>query len=210
MKTPFILLSAMLSLAAPASAAVIGGAVTGGVGSFVELDGDATFSVGKNNFDTDALYAFNETQNFVLTDDLVLELGMSPLMAGTRVSSHYVFFDPLRLSEQQGYVDFDGDILGVATTTATLKATDALISNSVTYLSPKLRGLERRDSVEIDQNNANRLLLDWRAGSPGDYVRVFTAANLSANLSVVPLPAGGALLLSGLVGFAGLRRFKRG
>lgn len=208
MKTPTIILSALLALAAPAHAAVIGGAVTGGVGSFEELDGNSSFSVGLNNFNDDALYAFNETQNFVLTDDLAVDLGISPLLAGTSVSSHYVFFDPRKLSNQQGYVDFDGEILGVATQTDTLSATDGLISNAITYLAPSLRGLESRDSVFVDDSDANRLRVDWRAGSPGDYVRVFTAANLN-NLSVVPLPAGGALLLTGLLGFAGMRRFKR-
>ena len=202
-----IFLAAAISIAAvsQASAAVVGGFVSSGSGSFVELDGNASFTVGKNNFNDNNLYAFNETQNFTLTNDLVVDLGVSPILAGTQVSSHYVFFDPKNFSRQTGFVDFDGIILGIATMTATLIATDALITNSITYLSPSLRGLEKRDNAEIDVANANRLLLDWRAGSPGDYIRVFTAANLVP----VPVPASGLLVLFSLASFAGLRRFKR-
>ena len=204
MKKTICALGALFALAMnPASAAVVDGMVQQGSGSFVELDAAAGFTVGKNDFDTKALYAFNETQKFKLTADLNLDSGM--IKAGTVVSSHYVFFDPKRYTRQIGYVDFDGDILGIASSFDTLLATDVFGSDDVTYRSVSLRGLESPDTVAVDDTFSNRLNVDWKAGSPGDYVRVFTLAQVA----VVPLPASGMLLLGGLAGAAGLRRLSK-
>ncbi len=199
---------------APAHAVVVSGAVTGGAslsqgGTFVELDIASGFSVGNNTFQTPNLYAFNEDQNITIPSAIAVDIGTSP-MAGEVVASHYVFFDPLGVTSQTGYVDFDAPIYGVATSRTTLGASDFLVPSGVTYLNPSLRGLEGGDSTTIDPTNPFRLLVDWTASTPGDYVRVFTQRSPGAEPGepepdVVPLPAGVALLGTAL-GALGLFR----
>lgn len=167
-----------------AHAIVMGGNVTSGNGSFIELTlpfnppNGAQNTVGEDTFQNNNLYAFNEGQNLeIKSDPLSVNItpsGVSSLNVGTIVASHYVFFDPGPSTSQQGFVDFDADILGVITSTDLLEDSDFLLNNNVNYLNPTLRGLEPGDSVSIDTNNAKRLLVDWVASSPGDFVRVLT------------------------------------
>lgn len=196
-----------------AHATVVGGAVTGGValtngGVFQLLVGGAGLTVGSNNQQSYNLFAFDEDQNITVAAPVAVNVGTSPV-AGDVVASHYVFYDAPGLSakRQTGYVDFDADIYGVATRRSTLDASDYLANNAVTYLSPSLRGLEGGDFVGIDPNNTKRLLVDWAAGSPGDYVRVFTMRSpIADNPPTVPLPAAAWMLLAGLGALLGLRR----
>jgi hypothetical protein len=187
-KASIIALFLMLPVAA--NAVVIGGAITGGTafgaGSFIELtlpfnppNGNPN-EVGQNTFDTPDLFAFNEGQNLTLLAPLDVNIlaggGSGQLPTGTVLASHYVFFDPGPSTTQIGHVDFDSDILGIITSTALLAASDPLlINNNVIYLNPGARGLESGDSTVIDGGNANRVLVDWAASSPGDFVRVLTA-----------------------------------
>lgn len=208
--------AAAWALTLPAQAIVIGGSVTGGVGSFVQLTVPLTGStpantVGADTFDRPNLYAFNESQNAVvaaggLSVDYVPGGGTGTIAAGTIVASHYVFFDPDGASSQRGYVDFDANILGIVSSTARLSASDYLANTGVTYLNPGLRGLEAGDSAIIDSLVPSRVRVDWSASSPGDYVRVLTAYSPGA-----PVPDGGSsvmLLGMGALGLAGLLRRK--
>jgi hypothetical protein len=206
---------------APAHAVVIGGAVTGGSsqtqgGVFIELIASSAFSVGNNTFQNPNLYAFNEGQNIAVSSTVDVNVGTAPT-AGQTVASHYVFFDPTGVTRQTGFVDFDAPIYGIATSTALLAASDFLIASEVTYLNPGARGLEAGDSVSIDPANPNRVLVNWRASTPGDYVRVFTQRSPGAEPGdpgdqgpgdpmAIPLPAGLPLLASALALFALLRR----
>ena len=207
---PFLLLSTI-----PANAVVVTGEVTGGTalsngGVFQELDISTGFSVGNNTFQTPNLYAFNEDQNITIPSEISVDIGTNP-MAGEVVASHYVFFDPLGTTTQEGYVDFDADIYGVATSTSLLAASDFLVASGVTYLNPGARGLEGGDVVSIESDNPRRLLVDWFAGSPGDYVRVFTKESPgggNGDPGVIPVPAGLPLLASAL-GIAALLRRRR-
>ena len=83
---------------------------------------------------------------------------------------------------------------------------------SVNYQSPRLRGLERRDSALVDSSDERRLLLDWRASSPGDYIRVFTLGTVVEEEvptpTPVPTPASGLALLTAFAAFSMLRRRK--
>lgn len=196
-----------------AEAFAIGGSVTGGAalgqgGIFEKLNvpfnppnGNLN-EVGADTFETPNLYVFDEDQNITITAGLAVDIGTAP-MAGDVVASHYVFFDPNDPSNStniQGYVDFDADIFGIATTTSNLSNSDFLANTGVVYLNPTLRGLEFGDSVSIDPTNPRRLLVDFTAGTPGDYVRVLTME------SVIPEPSTGLLVSTGLLGLAARRR----
>lgn len=162
-----------------ANAIIIDGAVTSGSGSFVKLTPRFTVSspnntVGKNTFNTPNLYGFDEAQNVKVNSSGILpEIG-SFLDPGIMIASHYIFYDPKGNSSQSGYIRFDASILGVLTSTDSLAASDYLAQTGVNYLNPKLRGLEKRDSVSIDPLDTKKLNVNWRASSPGDYIRVLT------------------------------------
>lgn len=187
--------------AGSAHAAVIFGDLTGGSaatngGVFEELDPAPGFAVGNNNQQSNNLFAFNEQQSVTLTS------AVGSLAAGTVVNSHYVFFDPGPGRRAIGFVDFDGDILEVLDSRNILNSTDALLGNAnVNYLNPGARGLENNDQFNIA---GNRLNIDFRASSPGDFVRVLTVA------PSVPEPASWAMMIGGfgLVGGAMRRRRK--
>ena len=199
--------------AAGASGAVVDGLLTGGSalangGGFIELDASVPITIGQDNFNTYNLYAFDEEQVVRLSTTVTVDIGAA-LLPGTIVSSHYVFYDPPNSpgSRALGYVDFDAAIVGIATSTANLRASDFLANTAVTYLSPGARGLESNDAVFIDPVDPNRLRVDFTATSPGDYVRVFTRLSPTA---VIPLPAPVLALLAGLAALAGLRLRRRG
>ena len=191
--------SAFALAATSANAAVVTGTVTGGTsgGDFVELEptADAPITVGKDNQNLPDLFAFNEAQNVTLLTDI------AGITAGTVVNSQYVFFDPKNspASTVIGNVVFDGLILAVLTTTQQLNATDSLFANpNVTYLNPNNRGLEGADSFSF---SGNTLSVNFRATTPGDYVRVLTAP-------AVPEPATWAMMLLGFFGIGTAMRRK--
>ncbi|MEM9047878.1 MAG: hypothetical protein AAGC92_04085 [Pseudomonadota bacterium] len=176
---PFLFLAVLDS---PAAAFVLEGGITRAStpGAFVKLQPGTARAVGNDTFQDPNLYAFDEDQNILLDRDIRVDLApgrpLGGLIAkGTVVASHYVFFDPAGVSWQEGFVEFDAPILGVATRIWTLQATDFLANTKMTYLNPGLRGLEVEDRVWIDPENPFRLNVDWLAWTPGDYIRVFTA-----------------------------------
>ncbi|MEM1429950.1 MAG: hypothetical protein AAGG09_10870 [Pseudomonadota bacterium] len=174
---PAILAVAAMILAPPAAATVLDGAIThqSGNGTFVKLDPTVRIIVGYDTFNDDNLYAFDEDQNITLSEPIRVDIGgrNGAIAQGTVVASHYVFFDSLN-GVQQGYIDFDAAILGIAAYQSTMAATDFLANTDVIYISPELRGLEEGDLVWIDQANPFRLWVRWAGSSPGDYIRVFT------------------------------------
>lgn len=199
-----------LAYAGGASAVIVGGEVTSysgnANGTFINLtvpfsESSPDNTVGNNTFNTANLYAFNEDQNIVLADTLNVDIGRD-MLAGEVIASHYVFFDPLNLNRQKGYVDFDADVIGIATSRGTLSASDFLANNDVTYKNPTLRGLENGDHVTVA---GSRIYVDWRANTPGDYIRVFTERS---PVAAVPLPATLPLLafVIGGLGFVARRK----
>jgi hypothetical protein len=197
------------TISVPAVAEIIDGTVTGGTaltagGTFVKLTVPvsnpfgAPDSVGDDNFQSPNLYGFDEDQNIVLTAPLIVNVGSSPIPAGTTIASHYIFFDPGPTQHVVGTVDFDADVLGIITTTADLAASDFLADTGVNYLDPGNRGLEPGDLVSI--TGPRQILFDTVASSPGDYVRVLTAFSRTAE--TVPEPGSLALLGTALAALA--------
>jgi len=218
-KTGLVFTVLTLAASLPATATIISGDVTGGTaltagGTFVKLTVPLSNpfgppnSVGNDNFQSPDLYGFDEDQNILLTAPLTVNVGTSPIPAGTVVASHYVFFDPGPTEHVIGTVNFDSDILGIITSTTTLADSDFLANTGVNYLNPSARGLEAGDSVTI--SGPRQILFDTFASSPGDYVRVLTAFSPAA--AAAPEPGSFGLLADGLAGVAillGLRRRQR-
>jgi len=159
-------------------------------------------SVDKNNFQSPDLFAFDESTTTLLSN-LIVNIGASPIAAGTEISSEYVFFDPGPTQHLTGTVTFGTDVLGVITSTKDLAASDFLGAPGVNYLDPANRGLEAGDSVTISA--PNQITVDFTASSPGDYIRVITAGPAPA----VPEPGTLGFVASGMIGLVLLRRRQR-
>ena len=217
MNMRYLILSLFFSFfSVAASATIIGGNVTGGSsfnqgGVFVDLsvpfdDSNPANTVGNNTFQNPNLYGFNEDQNIRLTSDLAVDFlaggGSGVINEGVTVASHYIFFDPRNSTTQQGSVTFDADILGVISSTENLLASDILFNNGVNYLNPNARGLEAGDAIDIVFGDT--LTVDWRASTPGDYVRVLTGFSPIAT----PLPASIWMFLTGIVALTTFRKRK--
>lgn len=160
---------------APAAAGILDGTITvqDGAGRFIHLP-EPPLAVGEDIFDTPDLIAFDEAQGVALPMPLRLEIG-APIPAGTMVALHSVIFDGTG-GRQRGWVLFDAAILGVATSPATLAATDALSGVETLWLGHAMRGLEDGDRAWIDPDEPRRLWVDWAGSSPGDHLRVVTLA----------------------------------
>jgi hypothetical protein len=208
---------ALLVACVPARADITGGAVTGGTalmagGTFLKLTTPlpnlfgAPDGVGNDNFQSPDLFAFDEVQNFTLSAPLDLNVGLSPIAAGTVISSYYVFFDPGPTEEVIGTVDFDSTVLGIITGTSELAGSDFLAASGVNYLNPANRGLEAGDSVTI--SGAQQILFDTVASSPGDYVRVITVG--TPGTTPTPEPSSAALMAVGVLGLAVWRSKRKG
>ncbi len=201
------------ALAFNASATIVSGAVTEGSGQFVELivpfsESNPDNTVGNNTFQDHNLYAFNEGQNIVINNDIHVDdagNGVSGIIsAGTEVASHYVFFDPRSSISQEGNVTFDSNVLAIITSTNNLAGSDFLLNNGVNYQNPGARGLEANtDSAWFV---GNTVYVDWRASTPGDYIRVLTEHSVAAEV-----PAPNTLFAFGgvLLGLAALRRRRK-
>ena len=192
------------TISVPAGATIVGGTVTGGTaqtagGTFVKLSVPLSNpfgppnSVGNDTFQNPNLFGFDEDQNILLAAPLTVDVGTSPIPAGSTVASHYIFFDPGPSQHMIGTVDFDSDVLAIITSRDNLAASDFLANTGVNYLNPSLRGLEVGDSVTI--SGPRQILFNTQASTPGDYVRVLTTFSPAA----VPEPGTSAWLVGGLV-----------
>lgn len=203
----------VLTLAGPACASVIGGAVTGGSaftagGTFIQLTvpwgslSTPANTVGNNNFNKPNLYAFDEKQDFTLTSSLATNVGLSSILAGTTVDSQFVFFDPGPSENLIGHVDFSSKVLAIITSDGHLIASNYLGAPGITYSDPADVGLEAGDLVTIDSSNPDQIDWNTTASDPGDAVRVITAAPTST-----PEPSSLLLVAMAVLGLSvGVKR----
>ncbi|MEL7448400.1 MAG: thrombospondin type 3 repeat-containing protein [Pseudomonadota bacterium] len=156
------------------SGSVTGGSAASNGGTFVQLC-DPIGPVGNDNFQANDLFAFEERSEVTLAEDLLLDdpAGTS-IPAGTVVSSYYVAFDPGATRTIVGTITFPDTILGLATSTELMNASDGVGNPTAVYLNPSLRGLEPED--DSASFSGETLLVELEAGSPGDYIRVIVGS----------------------------------
>lgn len=148
------------------------------------------------NPDDGILLAWDEVQNFTLTQDLFVDRVFDPnasfveavtggfiLKEGTIVSSHYIQWDPLAVNGSgtsgsvQATLQLDSQIFAFITADQKLFDSDFLGVPGVNYNDFGLRGFE---SGDITTFNGNSVDIDLFASSPGDWARLITAFSPAA------------------------------
>lgn len=178
--------------AAFASAEVVSVTITGGPAGATGQVIAPPAAVGDDNFNDLIVRAFDEVQNVRLSEDLVLDT--QTVRAGTLISSHYIVWDPAGAARVQADILLDEMVLGVASTTGRLDASDFVGSPTTNYLNPGARGLEGGDTYSFSGETVS---IDFSASSPGDAIRVITFA--------IPTP-GTTVALAAMAGIARRRR----
>lgn len=153
-------------------------------------------------------HGWDEIQNLTLSSSLDVDTttfgtfsttgGLTPgtIAAGTTVSSHTIYFDPVISGAAQVSYQFDGTVLGVIINDVTpfgdrFIQSDFLIPASVPGGNIPLSHFDHR-GIELDGTDsmtvfAHGISLSLTAGSPGDQIRVITTG-------VVPEPCSLAFL----------------
>ncbi|WP_375186437.1 VPLPA-CTERM sorting domain-containing protein [Pseudooceanicola sp.] len=165
------------------------------------------------------LLAWNEKQNFVLTErlrvDRVFDTNASFvssagggdyfLEVGTIVSSHYIQWDNDGSGSDriQTTIGLDSQIFAFITADQNLFDSDYLGLPGLDYADFNLRGLENSDTTIFNGSDVD---IDWTASSPGDWTRLITAYSPSAE---VPVPAALPLLLGAFGALGAMRRRRR-
>lgn len=120
------------------------------------------------------------------------------------VQSWYIFFDPSCVAVVDANITFSSGILGIDRTSKELGlSTKDFGSGNAVYGLQRHTGLENRDSTNtyVLGTDATTLHIRWKAGDPGDHIRVYTVAH-------TPEPSTYALMVAGLgiLGFVARRR----
>lgn len=170
------------------------------------------------NTDTDTLSAWNEVQNFTLTQNLYVDRVFDPasdivgmdsqgtfLKPGTVVSSHYVQWDPSGTKRVTATINTDSEIFAFIYTDNNLFTSDEFLGRpGIDYNDFTFRGLEDFNNDTIFFNGLSTDI-SWLASNPGDWARMITAFSPAA---VVPVPAAVWLFGTALLGLFGISRRK--
>jgi PEP-CTERM motif len=173
------------AFAAPGDPSLVAG--TGQIGgmSFSAL----TEYVGGPNSDPVGIGAVDSNKLFYINEQQV-----------NNTKSWYIFFDPACRSAVDATITFSSEIDVVLTGRLQLEQSTTTYRNTdVNYDFVKYTGLEKRDYIE--QLDPYTLRIHWRAGDPGDHIRVLT--------TTVPEPQSYALMLAGLGLLAGISARQR-
>ena len=154
------------------------------------------------------LLAWDEVQNFTLTQDLVVDRvfdvnasfiqdiggGQFIIKAGTIVSSHYLQWDPGNGSDGRvnATIELDSQAFAFITSDQALFNSDFLGLPGLDYADFGLRGLEGGDTTDFNGPDVD---ISWAASSPGDWTRLITAFSPGGTPSGIPEP-GTLLMLS--------------
>lgn len=147
--------------------------------------------------DNGKLLVWDERQNVLLTEDLVIDRVADPgspfiarrengeyvIRAGTLVSSHYLQWDPSSASADyvSATIKLDQPIFGFIIDDQKLFDSDAQLGlPGLDYSDFWLRGLEDGDWTRMRDDEVD---INWWAGSPGDWTRLITAGALIGMIS---------------------------
>lgn len=203
------------------------GAVIGVTGDGVIMVPNNTPNTGAtaNSFqDTGAnrkVRAWNEQQNVQLSQTIEVDL-VTPdtynsgnylpanfsILAGTYVSSHLLYFDPLQSDTRRAQLQFDQNIIGVIVASGTSVVMDKFLASD--FLGNPLtvypgvhfyaRGIEFGPEIVTLKVGLRYLEVELKSSDPGDQIRVITVG--------VPEPGTFALMGAGLLFAAALRKRK--
>ncbi len=194
------------------------GAIIGVTGQGNILIPDNTPNTGATaNFFNDTgvnrrIHGWNELQNVRLQQDITVDIvnpgfyggpftsANATIAAGTMVSSHLLYFDPLRSTQRQAEFTFDSDIIGIIVL-SDIPGNDRFLNsdflgNPLTAYPGahfNLRGVEFGPETMTLSADRRTLHVCLVASDPGDQVRVITRCD-------VPEPASALLGLVGLIG----------
>ncbi len=196
------LLSLGLTVAASAPAAIIN---VVNQGNILTPGASVGYTPDFFNDTIDLVHGWNEMQNFTLTTNVAVDaasagtygsLGsLTPgvISAGTTVSSHTLYFDPVGSGGVQASYAFDGTIIGVIVLDDALGVdhlfnSDFLIPGSIPVGNIPTahfaaRGLEL-DGTDSFNFAANHITVSLSAGSPGDQIRVLTTPEPATALAL--------------------------
>ncbi len=141
------------------------------------------------------LLAWDEVQNYTLTQDLVVDRvfdstasfvealpnGDFLIKAGTIIASHYLQWDPSPASSNrvEATIRLDSQVFAFITADQNLFDSDFLGLASVDYNDFGLRGLEGGDTTTFNGPDVD---ISWFASSPGDWTRLITAYSPAASV----------------------------
>lgn len=192
-------------VAGTANAALIGVYGNAAAGDIIAAPSDVTDDAYTNR----RIEAFNEKQNVLLTEDLLVDGGF--VAKGTRVDSHMIMLNTEGKTGAEwadfGFI-FSGNIVGIMSDVGgTLEAASSGILGAMLTTYPSafnLRGLEGNpeDSAVIDGGDMSRILVGMKVSEPGDWIRVVT-------VSAVPVPASMLMLTTALAGIGGVSALRR-
>src|SRR5262245_30318368 len=194
-KTSIVILTSLLLIAFAATASFASTVSVTGDGNILVPNSTPNTGMTANFFqDTGEnilIHGWDELQGFALTSSILLDFTSTgvhtgsdftenvSLAAGTLISSHYVYFDPLNGGNREATFEYSSEILGIIVfsdlMTDRLLATDFL-KNPFTVAPAShydYRGFEAPDMATISLDRRH-VTFNLTASSPGNQARIIT------------------------------------